>query len=45
MDLGVSFGAQNTHGYGSGSPTSVLVLSLKIQEKITMLSQIQAQDG
>ena len=27
-DLGVTFGAQNTHGYGSGSPTSALVPSL-----------------
>jgi len=28
MDLGVMFSAQNTCGYGSGSPMSALVLSL-----------------
>ena len=27
-DLGMTFGTQNTRGYGSGSPTSGLVLSL-----------------
>ena len=30
-DPGMTFGAQNTHGYGSGSPTDPLVPSPKLE--------------
>jgi len=32
MDLGVTFGTQNTCGYGSRSPASALVPSLNLAE-------------